>query len=354
MSTPSANSHHALSLFHILCEQANRFPEQAAIAAPGRSPMTYRRLAQRLTRMQEALHCLGIGRTDRVALALPPGPELAVALLGVASTATCVLLNPVDSVQDMKAHLGHLDVKALIMPFGEKDNHAYAAVKGHGVPVLELTAVPESEAGFFALTGHTRFTPAAHELPHDDDVALILPPASSNSPTQVVCLTHANLSLSAWQVAARLKLDASDCCLSIVPPFQSHGLVAGLLASLIVGANVACPPDFQADAFFQWLDACRPSWYTANPSMHQDIIGYAPQHGESIKRCPLRFIRSASTSLQPRVMRALERIFRAPVIDAYGTTEITGQLVDLYGRSKTLSAPRREAWSTASVAAASA
>lgn len=350
MSTPSANSHHALSLFNMLCDQASRVPEQAAIAAPGRSPMTYRHLVQRLSRMQEALHCLGIGRTDRVALALPPGPELAVALLGVASTATCVPLNPADSVQDIEAHLSHLNIKALIMPFGEKGNHAYAAVQGHGIPVLELSSVPESEAGFFALTGHTRFTPAAHELPHDDDVALIL----SNAQAQSIGLTHASLSLSAWQVAARLKLDASDCCLSLVPPFLSHGLVAGLLASLIVGANVACPPDFQADAFFQWLDACRPSWYTADPSMHQDIIGNAPQHHERIQRCPLRFIRSASASLQPRLMRALERIFRAPVIDAYGATDIMGQLGDPYGRNRTLSAPRREAWSTASVAAASA
>lgn len=316
--------------------------------------MTYCRLVQRLTRMQETLHCLGIGRTDRVALALPPGPELAVALLGVASTATCVPLNPADSTQDMEAHLSHLDVKALIMPFGEKGNHAYAAVQGHGIPALELTPVPETEAGFFALTGHTRLMPASHELPNDDDVALILPPAASHPHAQPICLTHANLSLAAWQVAARLKLDASDCCLSIVPPFQSHGLVAGLLASLIVGANVACPPDFQADAFFQWLDACRPSWYTANPSMHQDILGYAPQYDERIQRCPLRFIRSASASLQPRVMRALERIFRAPVIDAYGTTEFMGQLGDPYGRNRTLSAPRREAWATASAAAVSA
>ncbi len=354
MSTSSATSHHSLSLFNILCEQATRVPEQAAIAAPGRSPMTYRHLVQRLRRMQEALHCLGIGRTDRVALALPPGPELAVALLGVASTATCVPLNPADSVQDMKAHLSHLGAKALILSFGEKDQNAYKAVQGQGIPVLELSTVPDTEAGFFALTGHTRFTPAAHELPYDDDVALILPPASVGAHAQPVCLTHANLSLSAWQVAARLNLDVSDCCLNIVPPFQSHGLVAGLLASLIVGANVACPPDFQADAFFQWLDVCRPSWYTANPSMHQDIIGYAPQHDERIQRCPLRFIRSASASLQPRVMRALERIFRAPVIDAYGSTEIMGQLGDPYGRNRTLSAPRREAWATASVAAASA
>lgn len=348
MSAPSSNGQHALSLFYILSEQAARVPEQVAIAAPGRSPMTYRHLLQRLIRMQEALHSLGIGRNDRVALALPPGPELTVALLGVASTAACIPINPAD--EHLDTHLSHMHVKAVILPFGEK-NRAHADVHRHGISVLELTPVPDSEAGFFALTGHTRFAPAAQELPHDDDVALILPPADTGPYARPLYVTHANLSLAAWQAAARLKLDISDRCLSLVPPFQSHGLVAGLLASLIVGAHVVCPPDFQVDTFFQWLEACRPSWYTAEPSMHEAIADDAPQYDERIRRCPLRFIRSASGALPLRVTRALERIFRAPVIDAQGTTEMVGQLGEPYGHNNTLSAPRREAWAAASPAA---
>src|SRR5687768_13610261 len=94
MSASLSNNPHHSSLFHILSEHAARVPKQVAIAAPGRSSMTYRNLIQRLSRMQEALHGLGIGCNDRVALAIPPGPELAVALLGVASTATCVPMHP--------------------------------------------------------------------------------------------------------------------------------------------------------------------------------------------------------------------------------------------------------------------
>jgi acyl-CoA synthetase (AMP-forming)/AMP-acid ligase II len=347
MSTSSSNGQHALSLFHVLSEQVMRVPERAAIAAPGRSPMTYRHLLQRLRRMQDALHGLGIGRHDRVALALPPGPELAVALLGVASTATCVPMHPADA--SMEDHLSDLHVKAMILPLGEK-NKAHTTLHRQGIPVLELIPVPDTDAGFFALTGHTHLTSAVQELPHDDDLALILPPSDTEPYAQPIGLTHAHLCLAAWQVAARLKLDMSDSCLSIVPPFQSDGLVAGLLASLMVGANVVCPPAFHADAFFQWLDACRPSWYTADPSMHEAIVSDAPQYAEQIRRCPLRFIRSASDALSPRVTRALERIFRAPVMDAHGTAEVLGQLGEPYGCNNTLSVPRREAWATASLA----
>lgn len=311
--------------------------------------MTYSHLIKRLHRIQETLHGLGIGRNDRVALALPPGPELAVALLGVASTATCVPMDPNDAHLD--AHLSDLHMKAVILPFGEKDK-SHTAVHRHGISVLELMPVPETDAGFFALTGHNRCTPASQELPHDDDFAFILPATEAGA--QTIAVTHTQLSLAAWQVAARLKLDMSDSCLSLMPPFQSHGLVAGLLASLIVGAQVICPPNVDTDTFFQWLDTCRPSWYTAAPGMHEAIVDAAPQHEEPIRRCPLRFMRSASSALSPRVSRALERIFRAPVMDAHSAPELGGPLGEPYGDNSTLSAPRREAWATASLAAASA
>ena len=351
MSTSPSYCHPTLSLFHMLSEQATRVPDRAAIAAPGRSPMTYRHLLQRMGRIQEALHGLGIGRNDRVALALPPGPELAVALLGVASTAICVPMHPADA--RMETHLSNMHVKAVILPFGEKDK-AQSAVHRHGIRVLELMPVPETEAGFFALSGHTHFTPAAQALPHDDDCAFMLPPVDIGTYTEPLILSHAHLILAAWEVADGLKLDMSDSCLNIMPMFQSHGLVAGLLASLAVGAKVVCPTDFQADTFFQWLDACRPSWYTAEPRMHEAIVEHAPRYAERIRRCPLRFIRSESGALPPRVIRALERIFRAPVMDTHGLAEILGQLSESYGHNNTLSAPRREAWATASLTAVSA
>jgi acyl-CoA synthetase (AMP-forming)/AMP-acid ligase II len=344
MSASSFAHFRHLSFFDILSKHARRIPEQVAIAAPDRLSMTYGNLIQRLSRIQEALHGLGLGRNDRVALAMPPGPELAVALLGVASTATCVPMHPAD--ERLEIFLSDWHIKAVILPFGEHDK-AYTAVHRHGIPVLELTPVPETEAGFFALTGYTHFTPARRDLPHDDDLALILPPGDTEPDAQPIGLTHAHLSLAAWQVATRLKLDMSDRCLSLVPPLQGHGLIAGLLASLMVGARVICPTDWRAETFFQWLTTCRPSWYTAEPGMHQTLVDAAPQYNDQLRHCSLRFIHSASGALLPRVSWALERIFRAPVIDAHDS-------LDFIGDNNTLSAPRREAWATASLTAVSA
>src|SRR3712207_7340579 len=98
-----------------------------------------------------------------------------------------------------------------------------------------------------------------------------------------------------------------------MPLFHIHGLIAATLASLAAGAAVCCTPGFNALRFFGWLDAERPTWYTAVPTMHQAILARAPRNAEVIARTPLRFLRSSSASLPAQVMRDLEDAFSAPV-----------------------------------------
>jgi len=99
-----------------------------------------------------------------------------------------------------------------------------------------------------------------------------------------------------------------------------------MLASLSAGASVVCTPGFYAPQFFSWLEAFRPTWYTAVPTMHRAILARAAANREVIARSPLRFIRSCSASLPPRLMAELEHAFNAPVIEAYGMTEAAHQI----------------------------
>src|SRR5260370_37408824 len=74
-----------LCLPHLLERQARRIPDAPAILAPGRAPLTYGHLYQHIEEMERRLRAMGIGRHDRVAIVLPNGPELAVAILSVAA-----------------------------------------------------------------------------------------------------------------------------------------------------------------------------------------------------------------------------------------------------------------------------
>jgi acyl-CoA synthetase (AMP-forming)/AMP-acid ligase II len=82
------------SLEHIIGHQAQHAPEALAILAPGRLPLTYGRLQRHIITVGKLLRGLGVGRHQRVALVLPDGPEMAVAFLAVAASATCVPLIP--------------------------------------------------------------------------------------------------------------------------------------------------------------------------------------------------------------------------------------------------------------------
>ena len=106
------------SLHRLIQQWAQRTPEGIAIAAPGRAPLTYRRLLARAVAVADALDAHGIGRHDRVGIALPNGPEMAVAFLGVAAASSCAPLNPALREGETAAHLAQLRARALIVESG--------------------------------------------------------------------------------------------------------------------------------------------------------------------------------------------------------------------------------------------
>jgi acyl-CoA synthetase (AMP-forming)/AMP-acid ligase II len=111
-----------------------------------------------------------------------------------------------------------------------------------------------------------------------------------------------------------------------MPLFHIHGLIAGLAAPLSRGGSVFCTPGFNALRFFAEMEEAKPTWYTAVPTMHQAILTRAGRNKDVIARHPLRFIRSSSASLPPKVIGELEAAFGAPVIEAYGMTEAAHQM----------------------------
>ena len=142
----------------------------------------------------------------------------------------------------------------------------------------------------------------------------------------MVPLTHASVCLSAYNVGATLALGPDDRLLSVLPLFHGHGLISGVLAALAAGSSVVCTSGFDPVEFFGWLTEFRPTWYTAVPAIHSAVLSAADRHQDSLERCSLRLIRSASSTLSPNVIRGLEARFGVPVIDTYGMTEAATQI----------------------------
>ena len=302
-------------------------PERPAIGAPGRPALTFAALADLIDATIRRLNDLGLGRNDRIAIVLPNGPEMATCFMAVASGATSAPLNPSYRAEEFEFYLNDLNAKFLIVMRGVNSPALEVAAK-LGVPVADL--VPGRTAGEFvleprgiiALSG----TPAPKGCAEADDVALVLHTSGTTSRPKIVPLSQQNVCASARHVCETLAFTAADRGLNIMPLFHIHGLIAGILAPLSAGSQVFCSPGFDALKFFSWMDECRPTWFTAVPTMHQAILARAPRNADVIKRNRLRFLRSSSSSMPPQVIHQLEAVFNAPLIEAYAMTEAAHQM----------------------------
>ena len=78
-----------LTISQFVQQAASIAPQSPAVLADGREPLSYTALLDEMQTISGLLRSAGIVRGDRVATALPNGPEMAVAFLGIASAAAC-------------------------------------------------------------------------------------------------------------------------------------------------------------------------------------------------------------------------------------------------------------------------
>ncbi|EAU42521.1 AMP-forming acyl-CoA synthetase/ligase [Fulvimarina pelagi HTCC2506] len=310
-----------------IAELIKPHPETApAIGAPGREWLSYGALREQTETVRAALRRSGVGASDRVAIVLPNGPDMAVAFITVAQSATTAPLNPAYKEEEFAFYLEDLKAKAIIVEAGYAGPARSAADK-FGLTVIELSPDADGPAGTFALsTAATGIEAAPDALPGPDDVALILHTSGTTSRPKIVPLLQSNVAASAANIQKSLQLTPDDRCLGLMPLFHIHGLIAAVTTSLAAGASISCTPGFDALKFFGWLEAVDPTWYTAVPTMHQTILARAGRNAEVIGKARLRFLRSSSSSLPGAVMKKLLDTFGAPVVEAYGMTEATHQM----------------------------
>ncbi len=313
---------HFTTLHEMVALQA---PTAPAMMSPGGTPLSYGAMNQLIAQTTAALNSFGIGRGDRVAIVLPNCPEMATAFVAVASACTAAPLNMAYRADEFEFYLSDLNAKALIVAVGS-ETPAIAVAAKLGVAVIELNALPAQGAGQFELVSAQKGQASLPGPAQSDDVALILHTSGTTSRPKIVPLTHRNVCASARNISHTLQLTSADRELHVMPLFHIHGLIAGVLAPMAVGSMIFCTPGFNALKFFSWMKECKPTWYTAVPTMHQTILARAAGNMDVIEANPLRFIRSSSSSMPPQVIAELERVFKTPLIESYGMTEAAHQM----------------------------
>jgi len=308
-----------------LRDRALERPDAPALLAPGRPPLTFAGLWEQSRDLAGRLESLGASHSTRVAIVIPNGPEAAAAFLGVAACAPCVPLNPAARTSEVRFYLEDTRAQVLIVRKGDR-GPARSVADELGVKVVEIEVHAADEAGRVRLSRGVVERGRMPGFSAPDDIALVLYTSGTTAGPKMVPLTHANLTASAGNIARHLALSPADRCLNVMPLFHIHGLVGALLASLTGGGSVVCTPGFSPEHVFDWLEESGATWYTAVPTMHQEVLARVAANREAIGRCRLRFIRSSSAALAPEVMSGVERAFNVPVIEAFGMTEASHQI----------------------------
>ena len=294
-------------------------PDSTAIIVPEKDMrVSYASLKEQVLAVAEALAAAGVKRGDRVGTALPNGLPNIVTFLAASMVGTAAPLNPAYKEEDFKFYLEDTAAKFLLLPPDGAEEARRAA--GNKVPII---TVDLDEAGKVRLStaGRKSFSP-----PSVEDVALILHTSGSTGRPKRVPLTHAQLSISARNVAETYDLTSRDVSLCVMPLFHVHGLVASTLATLATGGTVVVPAKFNPLSFWRVASDYGATWYSAVPTLHQLLVARAQPGAKPAGAEKLRFIRSCSASLSPQLMNDLEAAFGAPVLEAYGMTEAAHQM----------------------------
>ena len=301
--------------------------EATALSSPGGVPLTFGALRALTENTVASLNAQGIGRGDRVAIVLDNGPEMAAAFIAIAAGTTSAPLNPAYKADEFEFYLTDLNAKLLVAAEGSQ-SPAVAVAEKLGVPVVRLTPTPEQGAGSFTLAFPAgTVTPAANSGPaHPRRYRPRAPHVGHHvAPEDRPAETVERLRLGP-QHPHHPRFTAEDRGLNIMPLFHIHGLIAGILAPLSAGGQVCCTPGFNALKFFGWMSEVPPDLvHGGADDAPGDPRSRGSQQGNH-RGQPAALIRSSSSSMPPQVMKEIEDVFGAPLLEAYGMTEAAHQM----------------------------
>jgi fatty-acyl-CoA synthase len=321
------------TLFELLCEQAERFPDRPAVICGERMAL-YRDLADGAGHIAAALKAHGVGRGERVGILLSNRLEWLEACFGATALgATAVPFSTWSKPAELAYLLADSEVSALIAidRFGGQDFSPAIAEIAPNCPLLRLVVMLGEgiQPGWIAYDDFRSIAAAPLvPLPPGDgasaaDDALILYTSGSSARPKAVRLTHYAVIENGFNIGERMGLGPEDRVLLAPPLFWAYGACNALPATLSHGAALVLQSRFEAGEWIGLVERHRCTAAYTLPS----ITGAVLRHPEFARER----VASLSTGLMigspEEVRTAAEQLGAAEICNIYGSTEIYGNCV---------------------------
>jgi acyl-CoA synthetase (AMP-forming)/AMP-acid ligase II len=297
-------------------------PDHTAVVASGFAPLSYRELQRLIDEVRVALRQAGFGQSARVAVAIPNGPQAALAIVAVTCSAVSIPLNPRQTVSEIETCLAALRPDALLL-VKAADSAARRAAERKGITIIEATQAKGGAIGFSIGEPESSIAakPNASDEPDGDALAFILQTSGTSAGPKLIPTSHRNMLAAAARVQAWFDLTPQDRCLSVSPIFYAHGLHVTVFAALLSGGSVAFPTDASKFDYSEWFGNLRPTWYSAGPTLHHLVLDQTKSGADAKTGHSLRFVLSGGAPLPRNVLEGLEHALGVPVVEHYGSSE---------------------------------
>lgn len=291
-------------------ENGQHQPQPALASIDGRMPLTHDRIQHFCVHeFGPMLHALGFGKGNRIALVLPNGPELALAIVATAHWASCVPLSANGALSELEADLMRCGADLVVGPYGgpllresdvtdarqdarfcvmssnkEQDWSAFRSIEESAaklnIPFVGLVPSP-NEAGTFRLQVTQSVEPLAFEHvkvptstpfptcqkgpistePNNasDEVLVLFTSGTTGNKKLVPHLMDAML-VAAATISLSWDLTRNDVNCNLMPLFHVGGIVRQVFSPILSGGCVICCPSFDPSIFWALLEKREFTW----------------------------------------------------------------------------------------------
>jgi len=307
-----------LTLGEVISRIASRSPNKPAIVSSAFAPLTYHDLKRQLDSIRQQLRCAGFGRSARIGVFMPNGPEAVLAIAAVACCSIAVPLDPRLSQAEVDQRLERLKLTALLIRQGSA-SEARQSAERRRLAIIEAAPVGHGQLGL-NIAAQVSDSPSTDTGPDPGSPAFILQTSGTTAQAKLIPFSHSNMLAAATRFQAWFGLTPSDRCLSVSPTYYSHGLKVTVFTPLLTGGSIAIPANSAVVALDEWFDFLRPTWYSAAPTLHAAVLDKAKSL-DNAQAHTLQFIVSGGAPLPSEVQDGLQRVFGVPVLEHYGSSE---------------------------------
>ncbi|MEP2946630.1 MAG: AMP-binding protein [Lentilitoribacter sp.] len=164
-----------------------------------------------------------------------------------------------------------------------------------------------------------------YDLSPEDDALLMYTSGTTGRPKGVIH-SQASLLAGGWTTAIAHELGEHDRGFCVLPVYHINGLCVTIIGALVSGGSIAMCSRFSASRFWQNAEACKVTWFSIVPTIVSHLL-----HGDidpsAETKARIRFGRSASSALAPRVQSSFEKRFGIPIVETMGLTETAAQIL---------------------------